>query len=210
MRRFLSLFLCLLVVACAIPATPEDGDLINATKQFRRELFEGGARGEVILSMSDNVSGGGFFSTKYDNVMRFRNIGSGEVFNMTTRRGKNVFDMAMLSVGTYEIENLSLEYTYTTTEQIGNQRIIRTHLVTDDNFQNDKKIRFTVKPGEVVYIGHFYLIKPENVAVGASSETQKNNFKIVDDSSTFTEVQKFLWEEKFGVPFVVRLAKVQK
>lgn len=45
MRKFLSLFLCLLVVACAIPATPEDGDLINATKQFRRELFESGARG---------------------------------------------------------------------------------------------------------------------------------------------------------------------
>ena len=51
MRKISLLILSLSLFACSIPRTPTDADLLSASTQFREELFESGARGQVILGI---------------------------------------------------------------------------------------------------------------------------------------------------------------
>ncbi len=209
MKRMISLlFCCLGLAACAFPMTPTENGLITATKQFQPALFETGARGEVVTSLADNVSDDGFFSTNYTNILAFRNVQSGEVFSVSTLLGKKKYDSAMLSIGTYEVVNLYLQYVYTTTETYGTTRVTTTHVVTDEHYEGDKKIRFTVRPGEVTYIGHFDLIKADNEVLPDGS-VPVNSFKISDKSADISEEQKAKWFSEFGKDFVVRLATVK-
>lgn len=194
--------------ACAVPQTPNESGLITATKQFQPELFKTGARGEVIVSLSDNVSDDGFFSTNYTNIIAFKNIRSGEVFSLSTLLGDRAYDTAMLPVGDYEVINLYLQYVYVTTEQIGNTRITTTHIVTDEHYEGSKKITFTVASEEVTYIGHFDLIKAEN-EVRPDGSMPQNDFKLSDKSEEIPEKQKQEWKKQFGKDFVVRTAKVK-
>ena len=207
MKKFILLVLFLLS-GCAFPSTPTSDGLIIATKQFRPELFASGARGEVIISMSDNVSDDGFFSTNYTNLIAFRNVQSGEVYSLNTLLGEKAYDTAMLSIGTYEVINLYLQYVYQTTEVYGSMQTTTTHIVTDEHYEGNSKITFTVKPEEVVYIGHIDFIKAENT-VRPDGSVPVNKFKISDKSKDIPEEQRQKWQREFGKDFVVRLATVK-
>ncbi len=198
----------LMLAGCAFPQTPTADGLIIATKQFRPELFHSGARGVAIVSMADNVSDDGFFSTNYTNIMAFRNVQSGEVYSLNTLLGEKAYDTAMLSIGTYEVINLYLQYTYQTGEYVGNTYVTTTHIVTDEHYEGNKKITFTVKPEEAVYIGHIDFIKAENT-VRPDGSIPVNTFKISDKSAEIPEEQKRLWKEEFGKDFTVRPATVK-
>lgn len=210
MDKLWILLICWLcfIGGCTFPQTPTSGGLVTATKQFRPELFQSGARGEIIVFMADNISDDGFFSTNYTNVMAFKNMGSGEVFFVKTLLGENAFDTAMVPIGQYEVVNLFLQYVYTTTEQTGNTTITTTHVISDEHYENGKKIRFSVKPGEVTYIGHFDLIKPEN-AVNPDGTIPTKTFKISNKSNEISQKQQQEWLKQFGTDYVVRPATVQ-
>lgn len=207
-KLFLILVVCLAAAGCACPQTPNESDLLRASRQFRPALFESGARGVVIASLSDNVSDDGFFGVNYNNIMAFRNIKTNEVFYMSTILDGNKYDTAMLPIGTYEVTNLYLQYIYTTTEQYGNTQVVRTVVETDEHYEGNSKIRFTVRPQEITYIGHFALNKTDN-EVAADGHVKANSFSISDKSDEISFSQKNDWQKKFGQDFVVRLAQVQ-
>ena len=207
-KLFLILSVCLTVVGCAFPQTPNESDLLRASRQFRPTLFNSGARGVVITSLSDNVSDDGFFGVNYNDIVAFKNIKTNEVFYMSTILDGNKYDTAMLPIGVYEVTNLYLQYIYTTTEQYGNTQVVRTVVETDEHYEGNSKIRFTVRPQEVTYIGHFALTKTDN-EVSADGHVKANSFSITDKSDEISDKQKMDWQKEFGQNFVVRLAKVQ-
>ena len=131
-----------------------------------------------------------------------------EVFYMSTILDGNKYDTAMLPIGAYEVTNLYLQYIYTTTEQYGNTQVVRTVVETDEHYEGNSKIRFTVRPQEVTYIGHFALTKTDN-EVSADGHVKANSFSITDKSDEISDKQKMDWQKEFGQNFVVRLAKVQ-
>ncbi|MBD5391336.1 hypothetical protein HDR66_00860 [bacterium] len=205
----IAILLCVMTLgACTFPTTPQDGDLMNATHQFQPELFTSGARGVAIVSMSDNVSDTGWFGKNYTNGLAFKNTQSGEAFFLSTKKGSNDYDTAMLTVGEYEVTNLYMQYVYTTTSQVGNTTIVTTHVDTDDHFEGDKKIRFTVRPGVVTYIGHIDLVRAENV-VSSDGVKKPNSFNISDKSADIPERQIKKWKQKFGTDYAVNVATVQ-
>lgn len=207
-KLFWELIVCLAVVGCAIPQTPNESDLLRGSRQFRQELFESGARGVVIASLSDNVSDDGFFGVNYNDIIAFKNIKTNEVFYMSTILDGNKYDTAMLPIGTYEVTNLYLQYIYTTTEHYGNTTVVRTVVETDEHYEGDSQIRFTVRPQEVTYIGHFALNKTDN-EVAADGHVKANSFSITDKTDDISFSQRDEWQQLFGQDFVVRLAKVQ-
>lgn len=194
--------------ACTVPSTPGEGNLLNGSKEFRSKLFETGARGEVIVSMSDNVSDDGWFGKNYDNIVAFKNLQSGEVYSLKTKLGDKEYDWAMLPIGEYEVTNLYLQYVYTTTQSYGNTTRVTTHIDTIDNFEGDSKIRFTVKPGVVSYIGNLEMIMPEN-KIERDGRYAGRSFKIEDRSAKITDKQKKKWDKEFGQSYVVNLATVK-
>lgn len=194
--------------ACAVPSTPGEGNLLNGSKEFRSKLFESGARGEVIVSMSDNVSDDGWFGKNYDNIVAFKNLQSGEVYSLKTKLGDKEYDWAMLPIGEYQVTNLYLQYVYTTTQSYGNTTRVTTHIDTIDNFEGDSKIRFTVKPGVVSYIGNLEMIMPEN-KIERDGRYAGRSFKIEDRSAKITDKQKKKWDKEFGQSYVVNLATVK-
>lgn len=192
--------------ACAFPSTPGEVNLLNGSKQFKSELFHSGARGEVIIQMSDNVSSDGFFGKDYENIIAFKNNQSGEVFYLEMDSGG--YDWAMLPVGQYQVTNLYLQYTYTTQQQMGNTTHVTTHVERIEHFEGNDKIVFNVKPGTVSYIGHFNLIKPEN-KVSNDGKIGTNTYTIKDDSAKIPEKMKSKWVSEFGQHYVVGLATVK-
>lgn len=194
--------------ACAVPSTPGEGNLLNGSKEFRSKLFESGARGEVIVSMSDNVSDDGWFGKNYDNIVAFKNLQSGEVYSLKTKLGDTEYDWAMLPIGEYEVTNLYLQYVYTTTQSYGNTTHVTTHVDTIDNFEGNSKIRFNVKPGVVSYIGNLEMIMPEN-KIERDGRYAGRSFKIEDRSAKITDKQKKKWDKEFGQSYVVNLATVK-
>lgn len=194
--------------ACTVPSTPGEGNLLNGSKEFRSKLFETGARGEVIVSMSDNVSDDGWFGKNYDNIVAFKNLQSGEVYSLKTKLGDKEYDWAMLPIGEYQVTNLYLQYVYTTTQSYGNTTRVTTHIDTIDNFEGDSKIRFTVKPGVVSYIGNLEMIMPEN-KIERDGRYAGRSFKIEDRSAKITDKQKKKWDKEFGQSYVVNLATVK-
>lgn len=207
-KLFLMLIVCLTVVGCAFPQTPNESDLLRGSRQFRSALFNSGARGVVITSLSDNVSDDGFFGVNYNDIIAFKNVKTNEVFYMSTILGGNKYDTAMLPIGTYEVTNLYLQYIYTTTEYYGNTQVTRTVVETDEHYEGDSKIRFMVRPQEITYIGHFALNRTDN-EVTADGHVKANSFSIIDKSAEISGNQKNDWYKQFGQDFVVRLAKVQ-
>lgn len=199
--------LTMVLAACAFPRTPGDGDLLNATHNFQPELFSSGARGQVIVSLADNVSDDGWFGKNYTDGIAFKNLQSGEVFFLSTKKGVRDYDTAMLTIGEYEVTNLYLQYVYTTTSSAGNTTITTTHVETDENYQGDCRIRFTVRPGRVSYIGHFDLIRAEN-RVGADGVALRNSFKLSDHAADIPQKQRDKWRRMFGVDFDVAPAKI--
>jgi hypothetical protein len=191
--------------ACAFPSVPREGNLLNGSKEFRSALFESGARGEVIVSMSDNVSDDGWFGKNYENVVAFKNLQSGEVYNLKTKLGDSDYDWAMLPIGEYEVTNLYLQYIYTSSQQIGNTTHVTTHIETLEHFEGDKKIRFNVKPGIVSYIGNIEMVMPEN-KVNLDGRYASRMFKIEDRSAKISDKQKKKWETEFGQLYIVNLA----
>ncbi len=208
MRKVGLLVLLLAVGACSFPSTPGEGNLLHGVRQFQAPLFEYGARGEVIVSMADNVSKTGFFGKNYENIMAFRNVQSGEEFYLKTKLGKQPYDTAMLTIGEYEVTNLYLQYTYVTTEHMGNTTVTTTHIVRDEHFEGDDKIRFVVKPGRVTYIGHIDLIKPEN-QVAADGRIPTNSYRISDKSDQIPDKQAQKWRREFGADYVVDMMTVK-
>lgn len=208
MKKIFSIIGCLLIGGCAIPTTPQDGDLLNATRQFKSKMFDSGARGVVIASLTDNVSKGGWFGRKYSDTMAFKNLQSGEVFFLSTNLAGKEYDTAMLTIGEYEVTNLYLQYVYTTTTQIGNQTITTTHIETDEHYENDDKIRFVVKPGQVSYIGNVKLLRREN-EVRNDGKIRTNTFKIEDRSADIPHKQQKKWRKLFGTDYVVDIMKVK-
>jgi hypothetical protein len=205
MKKLVSGTMLLGLCACAFPGTPYEGNLLNGSKQFRRELFDSGARGEIILSMSDNVSNDGWFGKKYENIIAFKNLQTGEVYNLRTKSGDNEYDWAMLPIGGYQVTNLYLQYVYTTSDRVGNTTRVTTHVETLEHFEGDSKVRFNVKPGIVSYIGNFEMIMPEN-KVDPDGRYALRSFKIQDLGDKISDGQKKKWEREFGKGFVVDLA----
>lgn len=125
--------------------------------------------------------------------------------------GSKKYDTAMLTIGTYEVENLYLVHVYTTCEQIGNTRICTENRVFDEHYEGNKKIRFTIKPAEVTYIGHFTLYKADNeVKDGVpANSSNKNTFTLTDKSGEISAQQRQEWQKEFGTDITVRLATVQ-
>lgn len=208
MKKILLLTLALALGACTFPSTPTETNLLNGAKQHRAELFESGARGEVILSMSDNVSDDGWFGKNYENKVAFKNIHTGEMYFLRTKLDDRDYDWAMLPIGEYEVTNLYLEYVYTTSERQGNMTVVTTHVETIAHFEGGKNIRFRIKPGEITYVGNFEMVKAEN-KVDAEGRHPTNSFKIEDRSAKIPERQKKIWEKEFGRDYVVRLATVE-
>jgi hypothetical protein len=194
--------------ACAFPTSPSEGNLLNGSKQFRPELFDSGARGEVVVSMSDNISDDGWFGKNYENVVSFKNLQSGEVYYLTTRLDDKDYDWAMLPIGEYEVTNLYLQYVYTTSTRHGNTTTVTTHVETINHFEGNSKIRFNVRPGVVSYIGNFELVKSDN-RVNVDGSHSVNSFKIQDLSAKIPDKQKKKWEQEFGKSYVVNLAAVK-
>jgi hypothetical protein len=194
--------------ACAFPNTPGEGNLLNGSKKFQADLFESGARGEVVVSMSDNVSDDGWFGKNYENVVAFKNLQSGEVYSMKTKMGGNDYDWAMLPVGEYQVTNLYLQYVYTTTQHVGNTTYVTTHVDTIENFEGNRKIHFNVKPGVVSYIGNLELIMPDN-KIDRDGRYASRTFKIEDRSAKIPDQQKKKWDKEFGQNYVVNLATVK-
>ena len=192
--------------ACAFPSTPGEGNLLNGSKQFKSELFQSGARGEIVVQMSDNVSSDGFFGIDYDNMIAFKNTQSGEVFFL--KMDSCGYDWAMLPVGQYQVTNLYLQSSYTTQYQFGNTTHVQTHIERIEHFEGNDKIVFNVKPGTVSYIGHFNLIKPDN-KVAKDGKINVNTYKITDDSAKIPEKMKSKWFKEFGQNYVVGLATVK-
>ncbi|MDR0726669.1 MAG: hypothetical protein LBF37_01245 [Rickettsiales bacterium] len=208
MKKIILGFCVLGLCACAFPNTPGEGNLLNGSKEFREPLFESGARGEVIISMSDNVSDDGWFGKNYENVVSFKNMQSGEVYSLKTKLGDKEYDWAMLPIGEYEVTNLYLQYTYTTSQQVGNTTHTTTHIETLEDFQGKSKIRFNVKPGVVSYIGNIELIMPEN-KIDLDGRYASRTFKIEDCGAKISDKQKKKWEKEFGQSYVVNLATVK-
>lgn len=208
LKNFFILLMLAFVGACACPLTPEDGDLLRATKQFQPKLFNYGARGVAILSMSDNVSDDGWFGKNYTDTMKIKNKNTNDVFLLSTKKGKKEFDAAMLPVGRYTVDSIYLSYVYQTTEHYGNTTYVTTHVETDEGYENGRKISFDVRAGEVVYLGHFDLIK-RKINVSADDEATVNDFKLTDKSSSIPAEQKSLWKKQFGKDFVARAATVK-
>lgn len=209
MKRFLAIITLFGLAACAFPRTPDESDLLNGAKQFRPELFNSGARGQVIASISDNASSSGFFGKKYRDVVAFKNLQSGAVSYLATRIEDKDYDAAMLPIGKYQVVNLYMEYIYTTTQHTRNATITTTHVEKHEHFEGNKKITFDVKPGEVTYLGHIDLIKSDN-AVDKEGAKIVNAFKISDKSADIPSSQKQTWEKEFGKPFVARMMSAAK
>lgn len=205
MKRIILSLAVLGLGACAFPAVPGDADILNGSKEFRKELFDTGARGEIILSMTDNVSDDGWFGKNYENIIAFKNIQTGEVYNLTTKLGENDYDWAMLPIGEYQVTNLYLQYTYTSRQQVGNTTHVTTHIETIDHFEGDKTIRFRVKPGVVSYVGNFEMILPE-AKVDLEGRYKMRSFKIEDRSAKIPDDQKQEWQEEFGQMYIVNMA----
>jgi hypothetical protein len=208
MKKLLFLLPATYLCACTFPITPGEGNLLAGTKQFQPELFNYGARGVVIASMTDNVSDDGFFGKEYDDVMAFKNIKTGEVYSLTTHIGDNEFDYAMLPIGEYQITNLYLQYVYTTTQQIGNTTQTTTHIETVEHFENDKIITFNVLPGTVSYIGNIELVQSDNT-VSNDGRVSGNSFNITDKSAEISDAQKSEWMDEFGKNYIVKTATVK-
>jgi hypothetical protein len=209
MKKLILFAAALALGACAFPSTPSEGDLVAGTRQYRPELFASGARGQVIMSISDNVSSSGFFGKKYRDVAAFKNVQNGTAFYLDAKLGDKDFAAAMLPIGKYEITNLYMEYIYTTTQRNGNTTIITTNIETHSHFEGKNKITFDVKPGEVAYLGNIELVKGEN-AVDNEGAKLADTFKITDDSAGIPDARKTEWEKEFGRPFIVRLPSVNK
>ncbi len=207
MKKIGLLILVLSVFACSMPRTPTDADLLSASTQFREELFESGARGQVILGMSDNISSTGFFSTNYEDVVEIKNIKTGEVYYMRTKLNRNAYDTIMLPVGDYLITNLYLEYTYTTSTQVGNQRIVEYHVKRLEHFEGKNKLTFSVKSKEVVYLGNIKLIKLDNKQ--DTKDKFAGMYKLENNSTSVPEKQKKKWKKTFGKDYSVRLIGVK-
>jgi hypothetical protein len=195
--------------ACSFPKTPGEGNLLNASLQHHSEIFEQGGRGQIILSMSDNLSSDGFFGTVYDNIMSFKNKQTGEMYFVKTKLGGDEFATAMLPIGEYEVTNLYLRYVYTTTQRQGNMTVTTVHVITHEHFEQDKVITFAVKPQEVVYLGHFQMEKPEKGATNKDGSLKMPSFKLEDDSDNIGDEQRREWKEEFGKDFIVRFASVR-
>lgn len=208
MKKLFFIICSALLAGCTFPSTPYDGDLLNATHQFKPEMFDSGARGVVIVSLTDNVSKNGWFGRKYTDAMAFKNLQSGEVFFLSTHMGEKEYDTAMLTIGEYEVTNLYMQYVYTTTSQVGNQTVTTTHIETDEHYENDDKIRFVVKPGQVSYIGNVNLIRSENV-VRNDGKAVPNTFKIEDKSADIPAKQQKKWQKMFGTDYVVDIMNVK-
>lgn len=208
MKKLMIIFVMLGLAACTFPHKPTEGSLLNGAKQYRPEMLESGARGVVIVSMTDNVSKDGFFGKNYENVVAFKNMQSGEIYHLKTKLDSRAYDTAMLPIGDYQVTNLYLQYVYTTTQQSGNTTITRTHVETVEHFEGNKKITFKVKPGAVTYIGNIELVKSEN-KVNADGTHPVNTFKIEDRSAKIPQKQKTKWENEFGQSYVVNIAKAQ-
>ncbi len=208
MSKVFVVICCFLMCGCTFPTTPQDGDLLNATHQFQPEMFNSGARGVVVVSLSDNVSKNGWFGRKYIDAMAFKNLQSGEAFFLSTQMGNKEYDTAMLTIGEYEVTNLYMQYIYTTTSQVGNQTITTTHIETDEHYENDDKIRFFVKPGQVSYIGNIKLVRSEN-EVRSDGKKVPNTFKIEDKSADIPVKQQKKWLKQFGTDYVVDIMHVK-
>lgn len=203
MRKISLLILSLSLFACSIPRIPTDADLLSASTQFREELFESGARGQVILGMSDNLSSTGFFSTNYEDIAEIKNIKTGEIYYMRTKLKRNAYDSIMLPVGNYEITNLYLEYTYKTSTQVGNQRIVELHIKRLEHFEGQDKLSFSVKSNEVSYLGDIKLIKLDNK--NDAKDKFVGTYKLENNSANVPEKQKKKWKNTFGKDYSVRL-----
>jgi len=207
MRRLSFAIVAFVLAGCAFPSTPSETNLIAGAMQFQPELFDSGARGEIIVSLSDNVSKSGFFGKIYSNNFAFKNLQNGNVYYIKTNVKGDMFKTAMLPIGKYQATNLYLEYIYTRTYRQGNTTVTETIIERHEHFEGNNKITFDVKPGEVAYIGHIELVKGEN-RVDAEGAKIANHFKLSDKSSEIPEESRAEWEQKFGRPFVVRLASV--
>ena len=203
MKKIVFLVLALSLSACSIPRTPTDVDLLSASTQFREKLFETGARGQIILGMSDNISSTGFFSTNYEDVAEIKNIKTGEVYTLRTKLKRNAYDSIMLPVGDYVITNLYLEYTYTTSTQVGNQRIVEYHVKRLEHFEGKNKLSFSVKSKEVTYLGDIKLIKFDNKS--DSKDKFAGAYKLENNSDNIPAKQKKKWKNTFGKDYSVRL-----
>lgn len=209
MKNIFLILTSIYLTACAFPLTPGEGNLLNGTRQFRGELFNSGARGVAVVSMSDNVSKTGFFGRSYEQVMSFKNLNSGEPFYFKTEMGGDEYDWAMLPVGKYEITNLYLQYSYTTCQTIGNSQHCTTHVETIEDFQGNDKIRFTVRPGAVVYVGNIDLIVPDNTVNTDGKISTGREYKITDQSAKIPQDIKDDWRKEFGRDYIVGLASAK-
>jgi hypothetical protein len=202
--------LALSLAACGFPRQPGEGNLLNMSLDHHKEIFEQGGRGQIIMSMTDNLSDDSFLlGIVYDNVMVFQNKQTGEQYFLKTKLGSKKYATAMLPLGEYEVSNLYMRYTYQTRQQMGNTVVVTTHVVTYDHFEQGKVISFDVKPGEVIYIGNFEMIKPEKGSIEKDGSLKMPGFKLTDKSGDIGQSQVAEWKTEFGKPFEVRLAKVR-
>lgn len=210
MKKFLTIAMACALAGCVIPKTPDAVDLRDGARQFRPELFDTGSRGQVILSMSDNLSGDGFFDMSYTNIIEFENIQSNEKFSLRVdSEGEPLYDTAMLPIGRYRVSDLMLQYITTSNSYVGNTRVTTTEVNQIKGFIDGRKVEFDVKPKEVVYIGHFYLIKGEN-KVTKDGAQMLNRLAISDNSKDIPAGKKAEWKDEFGKSFNVRIAKDAK
>ena len=193
--------------ACSFPSTPGEGNLMNAGTQYQKDLFDTGARGQIVVSMSDTLSDGGWFGTVYDNFMNFKNKQSGEQFFVKTKLNSIDYATAMLPVGEYEVTNLYMQRTYTTSTYAGKTTIVTTHVVTYDHFERGKSITFTVRPGDVTYLGNLQMVKADKGTDSASSFA--GSVVVTDKSADIPDKKKSEWEKKFGRPLTVQLVSMR-
>ncbi|MDR2686030.1 MAG: hypothetical protein LBB23_04665 [Rickettsiales bacterium] len=203
MKNFLIFVVVAMLAACSFPKTPGEGSLMNGTRQYRPELFNSGARGQVIIQLSDTASKGGIFGKKYKKYAAFKNVQTGEAHYLTTSK-QGGLDAAMLPIGKYQMTNLFLQFVTTRTYRQGNVQITETIIEKHEHFEGNSKITFDVKPGEITYIGNLELIKGDN-KVDDEGAKISNTFKIADKSAEIEPDDREEFEKELGGKFIVRL-----
>jgi hypothetical protein len=213
MKNIIYLAAALVLGACAFPRTPDDGDLIRATRQFQPELFASGARGEIIVKMHDDqTDDAGWFGKKYTNVLYYRNTSSGEAgyLEMKPKSSSSDYAAAMLPIGDYEVSNLKLSYVWTESRRQGNMTITTTHLEEHDGFLGGDRLSFNVRAGMVLYIGDIALRMGDNTVSKNDRSINARGYEISDKSAEIPAGRKAEWESEFGKPMDIGMIQIQR
>lgn len=185
----------LLISGCNLPSIPGQEKIRLTETTFNDEIFVKGGRALILLEADNAVPS----RVTMDNYLTFKNDHYGTFTIRTDNKKRNTVHM-MLVPGTYTLTNYRL-YGYSG----GGNYSVSASLDYGDKY----KASFTVKPGDVVYLGHVRNSTRLGPSTGGFFSPVKHNaatrITVADDSSKLSPNFVSLIEEYTGKKIEVRL-----